>query len=188
MKKIENICLNLTAEEVSKLILISEKSLPFESVALLFGQISYNYNEKKYRYKLEKINEFQNSSGSSTSFSIDNFGLLAQKWQAAQENGLKLISLFHSHPNYAYPSNKDKIYMKSFAKFQNAQYLLEMKLQQEKLKNFQKKSFSASKKLRTKHIVNNPSIIWAIYGNRSKNFNAFILYKKKIFQCKIEII
>lgn len=78
--------------------------------------------------------------------------------------------------------------MKSFAKIQNAQYLLEMKLQQDKLKNFRKKPFSASQKLRTKRIVNNPSIIWAIYGNRSKNFNAFILYKKKIFQCKIEII
>jgi hypothetical protein len=114
--------------------------------------------------------------------------LLAQKWQAAQERGLKLISLFHSHPNYAYPSNKDKIYMKNFEKFQYAQYLLDKKLKQDERKNFQKKIVLPLKKLKTKLNVHKPSIIWAIYGNRSKKFNAFVLYKKKIFQCKIEII
>ena len=188
MKKIENISLNLTAEEILKLITISEKNLPKEAVALLFGKISYNNIEKKYRYKLEKINEFQNSSGSSISFSIDNFDLLAQKWQAAQERDLKLISLFHSHPNYAYPSNKDKIYMKNFEKFQYAQYLLDRKLKQDERENFQKKIVLPLKKLKTQLNSHKPSIIWVIYGNLSKKFNAFVLYKKKIFQCKIEII
>ena len=188
MKKNEKICLNLSTEEISKLITFSEKSLPFECVALLFGKIFYNNTEKKYRYLLKKISKFQNSLGSPTSFSIDNFDLLAHKWQNAQETGLTLISLFHSHPNTAYPSQKDKIYMKNFEKFQNAQYLLDKKLKQYELKNNKKKPVLNSKELRTKLNVRNPSIIWTIYGNRSKKFYVFVLYKKRVFQCKIEII
>ena len=188
MRKIENIFLYLRAEEISKLITFSENSLPDECVALLFGKIFYNKKEKNFHYQLHEINEFQNTSGSPTSFSIDDFDLLAQKWLNAQKSGLKLISLFHSHPNTAYPSQKDAIYMRNFEKFQNAQYLLDKKIQLNDLKNIQNKSAILSKKLRSKLKINNPSIIWTIYGNRSKKINAFVLYKKRIFQCKIEII
>lgn len=128
--------------------MIAQSANPNEAVALLFGAIKSQSNQLIYEVKL--IEEFQSTLPSPVSFLLDDIELLYNKWQSAQQQGFKLISVFHSHPGSAYPSHIDKINMINLAKVY-------------------------------------PKIIWVIYGNYSKELNAFILLEKEtIYQVVIK--
>ncbi len=78
---------------------------PNESCALLFG--------KKENDKLSVSEVFiaENVEGSPVNFTISNEQLI-QGYKMAEEKGLELIGIFHSHPNSEpYPSSTDKKFM-----------------------------------------------------------------------------
>lgn len=114
MKKEDKILLFLREELYLELIGIAKNSFPNESVALLFGNIKKEElnSEKKIIYDVQKIDEFNKAEKSPVHFLINDYELLAEKWIMAQNSGLKLISIFHSHPSTAFISGTDKINMK----------------------------------------------------------------------------
>ncbi len=78
---------------------------PNESCALLFG--------KKENDKLSVSEVFiaENVEGSPVNFTISNEQLI-QGYKMAEEKGLEVIGIFHSHPNSEpYPSSTDKKFM-----------------------------------------------------------------------------
>ncbi|MCP4761723.1 MAG: hypothetical protein GY870_08075 [archaeon] len=118
MKQEKNIVMSIKKELYEKLKQISANSYPNESCALIFGTITKKKSENyvKYSYNSVKIDKFESSKPDPYSFIIEDYELLGQKWIKAQEEGLKLISIFHSHPSGAFPSNIDKKYMKQMGK------------------------------------------------------------------------
>ncbi len=83
----------------------AERALPFESVALLFGQISDDY------VIASRIEIVENSLKSSTEFSVDPV-VQYKLYLKAEEIGDELVCIFHSHPASAKPSGKDMMNMK----------------------------------------------------------------------------
>ena len=83
----------------------AKEKKPNESCALLFG--------KKENEKLSVSEVFiaENVDGSPVNFTISNEQLI-QGYQMAEEKGLEVIGIFHSHPNSEpYPSSTDKKFM-----------------------------------------------------------------------------
>ncbi|MHA1729107.1 MAG: Mov34/MPN/PAD-1 family protein [Promethearchaeota archaeon] len=177
MKSEKRICFVLTEGHFNKLVQIAKKNYPNECVGLIFGNViikttDNNIKKPNIIYKVKKIEEIISSKPSPVSFIIEDLELLAQKWFKAQQSGLKLISIFHSHPSDAYPSGKDRIYMKQLNEFWKIQNLLS-------------KQFKSHE-----NIINskNMGTIWTIYGNKSKKLNAFILQCDDIFKCDVKMI
>ena len=83
----------------------AETEKPNESCAILFGK------EENRECTIEKIFLAENIENSPVNFTIS----AEQRLEAdriEKETGLKIIGIFHSHPNSkAYPSNTDKKFM-----------------------------------------------------------------------------
>ena len=88
--------------------LLSEEAInkkPNETCALLFGKRN---NEK---ITIDEIYLTDNIEKSSTNFTISNEQLI-QGYKIAEDKGLDVIGIFHSHPDSEpYPSSTDKKFM-----------------------------------------------------------------------------
>lgn len=191
VKKIseDNIIIKLQNRHYDKLVIIAEKAYPNECIALLFGNITIEGVNQKYIYDVKKIDEFQSSEPSPVAFLIGDYEILAQKWFKAQQLGLKLICVYHSHPSTAYPSGMDKTYMKQLDKLNEAQKKLEYKLNIDKELEFIKpENKKKEKEIKDQNKLEDLNIIWVIYGNRTKELNAFILHKGSVYQCIVKVI
>lgn len=79
---------------------------PNESCALLFGKKVNN------KITISEIYLSENIEKSPISFTISNEQLI-QGYKIAEDKGLEVIGIFHSHPNSEpYPSETDKKFMK----------------------------------------------------------------------------
>ena len=94
----------LTQELQQQLIQISKTQLPNESCAVLFGNIIVN---DEVFYEAIQIVEMENFAHSSVEFKIDELALYSAI-KRSEEFGLKLLGIFHSHPDDAYLSNYDR--------------------------------------------------------------------------------
>ena len=78
---------------------------PNESCALLFGK------KENDRLTISEVFIAENIEGSPVNFTISNEQLI-QGYKTAEEKGLEVIGIFHSHPNSEpYPSSTDKKFM-----------------------------------------------------------------------------
>ena len=95
----------LTSAQKQTLSDHAENEIPNESCAILFG------SKNGEIVKVEKIFLTQNTDNSPVNFTISpNQRLEADRIE--KESGLKIIGIFHSHPNSeAYPSDTDKKFM-----------------------------------------------------------------------------
>lgn len=83
----------------------SESENPNEACAIIFG-IKKNEN-----FSVEKIFLTENTEKSPVNFTISAEQILEAD-KIERESSLKIISIFHSHPNsQAYPSDTDKKFM-----------------------------------------------------------------------------
>ncbi|MHA1821724.1 MAG: Mov34/MPN/PAD-1 family protein [Promethearchaeota archaeon] len=154
MKKNKKIYFSVTESQYNSLVDIARKAYPNESCALLFGVLEKKENssgEQEYYYKIKEIREMKSSEPSPVAFVLNDFELLAKIWLEQQDRGLRLLSIFHSHPNTAIPSGIDETYMR----------------------NMDMGGFSG--------------IIWSIYGNISRDLNAFIYLNNRIYQVNVII-
>lgn len=95
----------LSAEHRQLLEKEAKERKPNESCALLFGKTE---NEKM---NVSEIFIAENTDGSPVNFTISNEELI-QGYKVAEEKGLDVIGIFHSHPDSeAYPSPTDKKFM-----------------------------------------------------------------------------
>lgn len=97
----------ITITEKQKQILLehAEKEKPNESCAILFG------SEIAENAKVERVFLTQNIEKSPVNFTISADQRLEAD-RIERETGLKIISIFHSHPNSeAIPSTTDKKFM-----------------------------------------------------------------------------
>ncbi|MBD3353473.1 MAG: hypothetical protein GF364_18465 [Candidatus Lokiarchaeota archaeon] len=117
---IKNYELRITESQYSQLVQIAKKAYPNESAGLIFGNVSHENEENKdetfYIYVCKKIEEFESSKPSPVYFLLNDVELVYRKWNQAQEEGYSLISIYHSHPNTAYPSGIDADYMQNIAR------------------------------------------------------------------------
>lgn len=90
---------------------ISKTALPNESAALIFGEIKTAKNELVYIG--QKIEAVDSTTPSPVAFLIGDLEHLYSLWSKAQDQGYRLLSIFHSHPSGAWPSGTDKRYMKN---------------------------------------------------------------------------
>lgn len=97
--------LQLKQQHVDLLKQETEKVYPVEACALLFGTCSEN------NLTLQQIVVAQNRLQSAVKFEIDPT-VVAVALTKAEEVGLELIGLFHSHPAPAVPSSTDLKFMK----------------------------------------------------------------------------
>ena len=78
---------------------------PNESCALLFG------NKENDKLIVSELFLAENVDGSPVNFTISNEQLI-HGYKMAEEKGLDVIGIFHSHPNSeAFPSSTDKKFM-----------------------------------------------------------------------------
>lgn len=95
----------LTREQKRNLINHAIKQTPNEACALLFGTIT----DKKSIVK--EVFLAKNQQESPVNFTISNEDLI-QSYKRADEKGLDVVGIFHSHPtSEAYPSSTDKKFM-----------------------------------------------------------------------------
>ncbi|KAF6245068.1 M67 family metallopeptidase [Nitrosopumilus sp. b2] len=81
----------------------AENEKPIESCAILFGKDD----------AISEIFLTKNIEESPVNFTISNEQLI-EGYKIAEEKGVDVIGIFHSHPNSeAYPSNTDKKFMQS---------------------------------------------------------------------------
>lgn len=95
----------LNNDQKNTLINHARMSAPNESCALLFGTKNNN------TYDVKEIFLTKNTEKSPNNFAISNQELIAG-YQYAEDNGLDVIGIFHSHPHSeAIPSLTDKKFM-----------------------------------------------------------------------------
>ena len=98
---LDNFRLCLLESDLGALHLHAERVLPFESVALLFGNVEHA------DVIVKRIELVENSSKSTTRFSVDpvvQYQLLID----AEKRGEEMVGIYHSHPALAKPSSSDK--------------------------------------------------------------------------------
>lgn len=95
----------LTEAQLQLLSKEAKDKKPNESCALLFG------NKENDKLIVSEVLIAENTDGSPVNFTISNEQLI-QGYKMAEEKGLELIGIFHSHPNSEpYPSSTDKKFM-----------------------------------------------------------------------------
>jgi len=101
----ESIILN--KDQIHQLKNHAEKNKPNESSALLFGSIEDD------SIKVSDLFLAKNSYESPVNFTMDPQDVFDAN-KIAEEKKLKIVGVFHSHPNSeAYPSNTDKKFMQA---------------------------------------------------------------------------
>jgi proteasome lid subunit RPN8/RPN11 len=94
----------LSAKHASELRKLATNSLPLESCALLAGKIN---NED---VTVSEVIVANNADKSQVSFSIESKELF-DAYNKAENMGLEVVAIFHSHPAPAKPSSTDVKYM-----------------------------------------------------------------------------
>jgi [CysO sulfur-carrier protein]-S-L-cysteine hydrolase len=89
---------------ISELENLVKENGSLESCAILLGK------REESDFLLKEVVPAQNKEFSIISFTIDEDSLF-KIYKRAEEKGLSVIGVFHSHPTDPYPSETDKIYM-----------------------------------------------------------------------------
>ena len=97
----------LTQFQLERLASLARDSLPNESCALLLG----NNTNKENEIQVKETLSMKNSDASPTTrFRIDSQELI-NGYLRAENMGLNVVGIFHSHPAPPIPSSTDKIFM-----------------------------------------------------------------------------
>ncbi|HEX2106876.1 MAG TPA: M67 family metallopeptidase [Nitrososphaera sp.] len=95
--------ITLTSRQFQELLEIAKHALPNESCAFLLG-------EHNNGIKVSAILPMRNADESPVTFSIDPVELL-NAYNLAENKGMEIAAIFHSHPAKASPSSTDRMYM-----------------------------------------------------------------------------
>ena len=97
----------LTQFQLERLASLARDSLPNESCALLLGN---NTNKENEIQVIETLSMKNSDALPTTRFRIDSQELI-NGYLRAEEMGLNVVGIFHSHPASPIPSSTDKIFM-----------------------------------------------------------------------------
>lgn len=96
--------LEIGAEHLQDLYRLAERVHPHEAAALLLGRV------EEGRARVVEVRPVENIDQSPVSFRVEP-EVLYQVYKYADEVGLELVAIFHSHPGAATPSGIDREYM-----------------------------------------------------------------------------
>ena len=99
--------IRLSDDKVESLASLARNSLPWESCALLLGEIKTDNLDEII---VTDVIPVKNSDSSPISFSIDPVDLL-KAYQLSEARNQQVVGIFHSHPAEPFPSSTDKRYM-----------------------------------------------------------------------------
>ena len=99
--------IRLSDDKVESLASLARNSLPWESCALLIGEIKTDNLDEII---VTDVIPVKNSDSSPISFSIDPVDLL-KAYQLSEARNQQVVGIFHSHPAEPFPSSTDKRYM-----------------------------------------------------------------------------
>ena|SRR5438552_1450838 len=99
--------IRLNDDKVESLASLARNSLPWESCALLIGEIKTDNLDEII---VTDVIPVKNSDSSPISFSIDPVDLL-KAYQLSEARNQQVVGIFHSHPAEPFPSSIDKRYM-----------------------------------------------------------------------------
>ena len=99
--------IRLNDDKVESLASLARNSLPWESCALLIGEIKTDNLDEII---VTDVIPVKNSDSSPISFSIDPVDLL-KAYQLSEARNQQVVGIFHSHPAEPFPSSTDKRYM-----------------------------------------------------------------------------
>ena len=99
--------IRLNDDKVESLASLARNSLPWESCALLLGEIKTDNLDEII---VTDVIPVKNSDSSPISFSIDPVDLL-KAYQLSEARNQQVVGIFHSHPAEPFPSSTDKRYM-----------------------------------------------------------------------------
>ncbi|MHA1743464.1 MAG: Mov34/MPN/PAD-1 family protein [Candidatus Heimdallarchaeota archaeon] len=102
MEKISTIV--LPRKLLEKIVFHAQKALPNESVSIIGGKIEGETAHSKVVFTPE------NEDRSQVTFSVDPITLL-DIYKKIEQQGLKLIAIYHTHPAAPKPSGTDLFYM-----------------------------------------------------------------------------
>jgi len=166
----KDMILLLDKELLTKLKHCVKKANPYEACGLLFGNVVQLKNFKTendfcYHYKAKEFECIESDRKSMVAFLIENIErlheiILNKLEKTGNQNKLRLISIFHSHPGGAYPSSVD---------INNMQYL---------------DYFSGIKNDYVSKAFKNQ--IWSIMDARNYELNGFIYLNDEITQIDVE--
>jgi proteasome lid subunit RPN8/RPN11 len=97
----------LTQFQLERLASLARDSLPNESCALLLGN---NTNKENEIQVIETLSMKNSDASPTTRFRIDSQELI-NGYLRAENMGLNVVGIFHSHPAPPIPSSTDKIFM-----------------------------------------------------------------------------
>ena len=97
----------LTQFQLERLASLARDSLPNESCALLLGN---NTNKENEIQVIETLLMKNSDASPTTRFRIDSQELI-NGYLRAENMGLNVVGIFHSHPAPPIPSSTDKIFM-----------------------------------------------------------------------------
>ena len=97
--------IEISKEDIELLLKHARKEHPYEAVAVLLGI------QKEGKFIVRVVRPMKNVLRSTTEFHVDPAELY-NTYMEAEEQGLNVIGIFHSHPAPPYPSFLDMKYMK----------------------------------------------------------------------------
>ncbi|MER3408010.1 MAG: hypothetical protein C4292_04445, partial [Nitrososphaera sp.] len=104
----------LSASQLQALENLARDSLPNESCAFLLGHVSTTTDTENGRrnvlVQVKEVLPMANADRSSVSFTISPDETL-RAYQLAEEKGLQVAGIFHSHPSLPAPSSTDARFM-----------------------------------------------------------------------------
>ena len=101
--------LTISGTHLKELAAIAKSSLPNESCALLAGHAKEM--ESWMDINVLEILAARNADNSILSFSIDEMELI-DLYERAEDRGLQVVGIFHSHPSTPVPSSTDVEFMR----------------------------------------------------------------------------
>jgi proteasome lid subunit RPN8/RPN11 len=169
IEHLEDIKLFLTTNLIKKLKSCVQEVYPNEACGILFGKINQIKNDKVeddyfYHYIAKDFNCIKSDQKSMVSFLIENIEKLHEIIQTKiieLEDGMRLISIFHSHPSGNYPSSTDVKNMKFLDDFSNIEH------------KFVSKAFK--------------NLIWLIMDGSSFEIKGFIYYNSTLYQIDVKV-
>ncbi|WP_337862105.1 M67 family metallopeptidase [Nitrososphaera sp.] len=99
--------ISISAEQLAELEELAERSLPAESCAFLLGA---GADEATAAIAVREVLPVENIDRSRVSFTMAPDDVL-RAYQAAEERGLGVVGIFHSHPSVPSPSGTDARFM-----------------------------------------------------------------------------
>jgi proteasome lid subunit RPN8/RPN11 len=96
--------IRLNDDKVESLASLARDSLPWESCALLLGEINTDNLDEII---VSDVLPVKNSDSSPVTFSIDPVDLM-KAYQLSEARKQQVVGIFHSHPAEPFPSSTDK--------------------------------------------------------------------------------